>query len=169
MVRTLTDIAVEDAALQQILDAADGEMDEELERWFDELGVAKTAKVNAYCWAITHAEANAAMFEAESKRIAAWSKKQGERAAWLKRRLAWYFESQGIDTMQTPHWKPHFVTNGGVQAIDWKVPVEKLPEEFIITKTTKQADTDAVRKLLDTGEELEFAELLPRGRSLRLK
>ena len=54
--------------------------------------------------------------------------------------------------------------NGGKQAltIDGEVP-----EEF--TKIVVENDTDKIREVLESGENLPFAHLEPRGESLRIK
>jgi hypothetical protein len=57
--------------------------------------------------------------------------------------------------------------NGGVLPLIMSASPEELPQEF--QKVTIEPNNEAIRKALDEGKELEFAQYGERGESLRIK
>lgn len=166
--RSLVDISGDLRAIEDLLEETCGEIvDEALEKWFDELGTERDRKIDNYCALIDDLDSQAKRHREDAARLAEWAQTDENKVKRLKERLLWFFEAHRIDRLITAHYKPRICGNGGKQPLSVKVEAEKLPEEF--QRHIIEPNTDAIREFLQAGEELEFAELLPRGQHLRIK
>jgi hypothetical protein len=166
--RSLIDIGDDLRALAELLEETGGEIvDEALGRWFDEIGAERDQKIDRYCGLIDDLDAQAKRHREDAKRLSEWAQVDENKVKRLKERLLWFFEAHKIERLVTPHYKPRIQANGGVQPLNLKVEPSQLPEEF--QRVVIEADSETIRRYLEDGGELEFAELLPRGRHLRVK
>jgi len=107
---------------------------------------------------------------AEEEQWAAKRKARESRAAYLQAKLLRHLEATGQHKVATASGRVVSVQrNGGVQPLEIKPGTDPaaLPAEYV--RTVVEIDRLAVRKALEAGAELAFAELLPRGVSLRVK
>lgn len=170
--RSLVEISDDLRAIDELMDEVGGELaDASLEHWFDsitaEIGAQRDAKVDNYCALIDNLDAQAKRHREDAKRLAEWAQVDENKVRRLKERLLWFFEAQGLQRLVTAHYKPRIQSNGGVQPLAVNLRPEDLPEEF--QRVTVEADNDRIRTFLESGEELEWAELLPRQTHLRIK
>ena len=100
----------------------------------------------------------------EAKRLKESADVFDNKAKWLKKNLFTVMKDTGKTKFNTELFSFNIVKNGGKQAlkIEGQVPVE-------YTKTIVENDTDKIRADLESGKELPFAYLEPRGESLRIK
>lgn len=100
----------------------------------------------------------------ESKRLNENANVLDNRIKFLKNNLFNVMKETGKTKFNTELFAFNICKNGGKQAltIDGEVP-----EEF--TKIVVENDTDKIREVLESGENLPFAHLEPRGESLRIK
>lgn len=102
--------------------------------------------------------------KAEAKRLVDSAAVLDNRIKILKNNLFNVMKETGKTKFNTELFSFNICKNGGKQAltIDGEVP-----EQF--TKIVVENDTDKIRVALESGENLPFAHLEPRGESLRIK
>jgi len=100
----------------------------------------------------------------EAERLTKNAKIFDNRINFLKANLFNVMKSTGKTKFNTELFSFNICQNGGKQAltIDGEVP-----EEY--TKIIVQNDNDKIRQVLESGKNLPFAHLEPRGESLRIK
>lgn len=140
--QTLDAIEQDLEALDAILadlggDITDEEVEAAIERWFEELGEARDAKLNGYARRIQALETHAEAKKAEERRLAQQRKQDESNADWLKRRLLGYVQRRGApikgkDTRQleTTLFRFTETKNGGAQKLTYLVAPIDLPEEL---------------------------------------
>lgn len=87
----------------------------------------------------------------------------------MKRYLMNEMQYTGQRKIQAGTWQISIAKNGGKAPIKYAedLIVDSLPDKFI--RISKSIDTQAVRDALESGEQLDFAEIGERGESLRIK
>jgi hypothetical protein len=172
--RTLFDLTTEALEIEAILEASGGDVtDEEIARALDhflaEHASDLRAKVDGYVYLMAEFEARARLRREEAKRLQQLAATDEHNLARLRRRLMLYFERTGKDRFETDHFKLAVVANGGVAPLilAGDIKPEGLPERF--RKVKLEIDNEAIREALKRGEELPFAMLGERGKSLRIK
>lgn len=166
--RTLYDISDDLWAIEAMLEETGEIVDGYIEEWLERVGDQRDMKVDSYCGLISELDARAERLRAEAKRLSEWARVEENKRDKLKERLKWFFEAHGIQRLVTAHFKPRIQANGGVLplVLDEPDPL-KLPEEF--QKVRIEPDTEIIRSVLDSGDELPFAHYGPRGAHLRIK
>lgn len=176
MARPLYEITDDLLRLNDLLEEIDGdlsrlgEMEPAVTAWLDGLGEEQAAKLDGYVGLIKTLEMEAAAARAEKEQWAAKEKARTCRADYLKAKLKQHLEATGQLKVQTASGRVVTVQkNGGVAPLEIKpgTDPETLPAEYV--RTAVEIDRAKVRAALETGAELAFAELLPRGTSLRVK
>lgn len=176
MTRTLYAITDDLIRLNDLLDEIEGdlsrlgEMEPAVTAWLDAVAGEEAAKFDGYIGLFKEHDARAAAAKAEEEQWAAKRKAHEGRAAYLKLRLLRHLEATGQQKVTTASGRVVSVQrNGGVQPLEIKAgtDVESLPGEYV--RVVKEINKVAVRQALEAGEVLCFAELLPRGVSLRVK
>ena len=169
--KSLFDIGEDLILLEEALESCEGEETGEMEATILEfLGVAKEEladKVDRYLVLIAEKTAIAKARKEEAARLAALAKEDENLAKRLKTTLQAFLESRGMTKMETPRHKLAIAKNGGKAPVMLRVEPKDLPSEF--TQTIISADTDAIRKALEAGEILDFAELGDKGTHLRIR
>ena len=147
-----------------------GEMEPAVTAWLERLEQDQGAKLDSYIGLLRTLEMEAAAARAEREQWAAKERSRTARAEYLKARLLRHLEATGQAKVTTASGRVvSVVKNGGVSPLEIKPGTDPaaLPGEYV--RTVLSIDKEAVRKALEAGEVLDFAELLPRGTSLRVK
>ena len=132
---------------------------------------ATEAKVERYVRVIRSREALAEMRKNEAKHLSERAKVAANEADRLKKSLFTALETLGRAKMEAGPFTVSIQANGGVLPliIAEGTTTEDVPEALVKTIVTKTIDNEQVRAKLEAGEELPFARLGERGRSLRIK
>ncbi len=171
---TLFSIGDDLRALMDLLDESGGEITPAthttLEAWFAEVGRDQSNKLDGYACLIRQLEMEATAATAEKEQ---WAKKAQARensAKRLKERLKLYMELSRQDKLQTSTGRIIALqNNGGLLPLELAPTIDpnKLAPAFQRVKV--DVDTDAVRAVLEAGQELPFAKLGARGRHVRIR
>ena len=172
---TLIDISAELLALNDALDALDGDSEqqtEELYAWFTELledaTEARNRKLDNYAALITELEARAEIRKQEAKRLTDRARVDSNRAASLKMMLQEFFACHDLKSVETARYKLTLASNGGKAPliVDDEFVLD-LPDEYL--EWSAEPDRAKIRAALEAGEVLTFARLGERGQSMRIK
>ena len=175
-VRPLYAISADLLHLNDLLEDIDGdmsrlgEMEPAVTGWLELLGEEQAEKLDGYIGLIKQLQMEAAAAKAEEEQWAAKRKARESRARYLETKLLRHLEATGQTKVTTASGRVVSVQrNGGVQPVEIKAGVQPadVPAEF--HRHTVEIDKAAVRAALAEGRELAWAELLPRGNSLRVK
>ena len=127
------------------------------------------SKSNGYVAVIDHFNADINMIKAEEERLAARRKVIENRVARMKEALKSVLEVMesggGQAELKTALHTIKLAGNGGKQPLE--VRKEMVPDNF--KKVVLEIDNEKIRKALENGEKLDFAELKPRGRYVEIK
>jgi hypothetical protein len=144
-----TDITV----FRDTLEALDGEIE---------------IKAEYYGRVIRELEGRAASLDAEIERMTKLKVAAKRSIMWMKEALQFAMEGTGKTKIKTDHFAFTIATNGGKQPMYVSDKIDDIPEEFR-TYPEPVADKEKIRAALEAGQELKFAELQERGRSLRIR
>jgi hypothetical protein len=172
---TLLEISHELLVLRELMDRESGEngelspeADKALSLLLAEIESKQTDKADNYTALIRQLELEASCHREEKERHAANEKSLESKSKWLKERMKQFMELHSIKEIKTPRFRLSVCGNGGVQAVDVKVPVGDLPRELQRVKV--EADMDAIRKAIADGKcNDDVAVLMARGSHLRIK
>lgn len=173
---TLYELSQDLLALEALLTETGGEITDDdagaaLERWFDELGERRDAKIDGYCALIREFEARAEARELEAKRLMALAGSDGNNAKRLKARLKAFFEAQGIKKLETARFRLSVQGNGGALPLivpeAWEREPASAPEGF--QRRVIQLDKEAIKTAIQNDDETHGAHLGERGTHLRIK
>ena len=176
--KSLIELSEEETELRNIIDSVledtDGKIPPELATAFDELLARQVenesqlkVKIDNYCAVMKSLSDWAKIREREAERLKKLADRDSSLAKVLEARLKNYLESSSKMKLKTKRFNLRVCKNGGKTPIKLNVPVEDLPSEYQITKKLINADLDALREILEKGEELPFANLVERGTHLR--
>lgn len=171
---TLFEIGSDVIALEELLSDIGGDVtDEQVERafdeWFAEIGDDVKTKLDSYVTLIAEFEARAEARKAEAQRLGKRAITDSNKAEQLRARLKIFFERTGKTKIETARYTIAIAKNGGKIPVEIGVSPDLLPIRFQRIVTNISADTDALRAMLEAGEELSFARLGERGTHLRIK
>lgn len=139
-----------------------------LREWFDSLKDEEAAKLDNYVGLIKTLEMEAVAAQAEAEQWKAKAESRKRRIEWLKERLLSHLVATGRDKVTTATGRVIAAqANGGKEPLLMHEGTTDVPAEFIILVPT--VDKEKVRKKLEAGEVLEFAQLGERGRHLRIR
>lgn len=174
MAATLYAIADELVHLLELYEA--GEIDEQTFSDTLDAGLkdATDSKLEAYCKLIKEREARAKARAEENKRLDAAAKVDENTVARLKERLKWFLEVTKKDSASAGIFTVAMQGNGGAQPIEIDPEVLADPtlavlDDLEFFELVPSLDTARIRAHIEGGNELPFARLLPRGRSLRIR
>jgi hypothetical protein len=186
--RSLFSISADLLALEEMLSETGGEITDDeagvaLDKFFDELGEERDAKIDNYAALIRQFEAKAEARQAEAYRLQQLAATDANNAKRLKARLQAFFELHGIKKLETARFKLSVQANGGKAPLivpeQWEREPASAPERY--HKVTVSLDRDMIRgdleavfdsddaraeaeKLMDAG-----CSIAPRGSHLRVK
>ena len=144
-----TDITV----FRDTLEALDGEIE---------------IKAEYYGRVIRELEGRAAALDAEIERMTKLKVAAKRSIMWMKEALQFAMEGTGKAKIKTDHFAFTIATNGGKQPMYVSDRIDDIPEDFR-TYPAPVPNKDAIRAALEAGQELPFAQLQERGRSLRIR
>jgi len=157
-------------ALDTLVDS-DGEITPESEAALAELQKVEASKLDGYFYAIKKLEMEAAAAQAQ---LDQWKKKAESRKKaieWMKAAVKTHLETVGADKVVTNNGNTFAVQkNGGKRPIVYpggELDPINLPEEYTVVKV--EVNTEKIRKELEAGIPLAFAELAEAGTHLRLR
>jgi hypothetical protein len=143
----------------------DGELPEDVVRWLDDTEGNYAQKVEGYCGVIGELEALAKAREEEASRVrelARLTAMQVERMREALKQSLLKLDRPKVETLRYKVW---------VQAAGGKQPM--AVNECFVPHDWKRVelvtDKERIRTALEGGQALDFAELLPRGHTLRIK
>lgn len=172
--QTLFEIGDDLIALDNLLDETGGELanpevETAISTWFAELAQAESTKLAGYVGYIRQLDMEMEAAKQFAAHFTAKAKTRENRTRWLKDRMKDYLAQTNRTKVQTADGQTIAVQkNGGKAPIEHDVvDPNELPDRF--TKTIRQADNDAIRAALESGESLGFARLLPVGTHLRIR
>jgi hypothetical protein len=155
-------------------DVTDEDVEREVTAWFESANLDLDTKVDNYCALIKELEARAATRKAaaqaayeEYKRAQQLEQRDLSEASRLKYRLVEFFQLHGMKSLETRRFRPAVERNGGKLPLYVNANPEDLPDEFCVIK--REVNNEAIRSVLEKGEELEFAILGERGVHLRIR
>lgn len=149
----------------QLLDYADSSEDEQL--FLDTLeSITGELEVKADNYGIVIDEINTRVgqFEKEIQRLTDRKTAMENAVKNMKKRLKDAMEMMNLNEVQTSHYKFKIQKNGGQQPM--KITGE-VPSNY--KRVVYEDDKDKIRKDLEEGKKLDFAELLERGTHLRIR
>jgi len=170
--RSLFSISTEISELINLLDEIeddDRESEQLITSWLEQLDSERDRKLDNYAALISELEAKAEVRQKEAQRLAKLAASDEKRAALLKERLKWFFETNKLKTVETARYKLTLAKSGGKAplVLDDSISPTSLPEKF--QKVKVEPDKAAIRAALEAGEELEFAKLGDRSSHIRIK
>ena len=121
-------------------------------------------KADSYAVVITQFKNQSEAIDAEIKRLRKRKEAVDNSVDRMKARIKEAMELMGKTEIKTDLHTFKIQKNGGKQAMEITGDV---PDEF--QRIVYETDTEKIRKALESGEELPFAELLPRGTQLRIR
>jgi Siphovirus Gp157 len=169
------------------VETADGEISEEIEKriadWLSDGEGELLAKLDSISWWYAKLEQKEASLDGIcdqiKKQLHMFSRKQqvAQNAMLrLEKQLGDMMIATGRDKEMietTSGWKIGFVGHGGKQKLEIDEAIRneptKLPMESGFIEQLVVLRDDLIRERLESGVELEWARLLPRGRSLRIR
>ena len=102
----------------------------------------------------------------EADRLKALAKRDTDIANWLRNQIYRVMTENNKDKLDTKMHRLTIVNAGGIQALEL---IGEIPDEYMVTVTTKEPDKELIREELQSGKVLEFAHLVPKQKVLRIK
>lgn len=140
-----------DTALEACLDAETGEIIDPV--LLDELMMERDRKIENVALWVKNLESDVAAIKAEEEALAQRRKSAEKRVEGLKNWLGFALQNQKFSTAKCAI---SFRRSQKVEVLD----LNKVPEEFLRTKTTVDADKKAIGDLLKKGIEIDGCALL---------
>lgn len=177
MRKTLFEIGGDVLALDALLDELGGDISDDqvaatIDEWLLENQSALSSKLDSYAALIKEREAIAEARLDEAKRLNGLASADLNAAQRLKERLLFFFESYGIQKVETARYKVALQKHGGKLPLllNEDLTPADVPEQFVVeVPATQRIDTAAIRAELEAGKTLEFARLGERGSSIRIR
>ena len=170
MNKTLFEINEEIFGLNALLDEVEGDDEQQkaiLENYASSLQDDLEKKLDNICAFASELDARALARKNEAERLLQRSKVDANKAVRLKEMLKWFFASHELKTYETTRYRITLAMNGG--KLPLLVDPELLSEEYINEVISYVPDTDLIRGLLESGQEVPGAMLGERGCSIRIK
>lgn len=183
MSRTLFDLSDDLLALEDLLEAAGGELTPELDAAYEALLGDRgtlTEKVDGYAALIADISFRAEGRKAEAKRLADLAKIDENKAKALKERLKLFFDRHGLKDLQTKLHRFSVVKNGGVRQLAFPDDFDpaSLAPIYRAERVVVDVDKEALRRDLEAleaaaqvgvGVDIDGIYLAERGTSLRIR
>lgn len=166
--KSIFDIGAEGRALEAVIEDNNGELDKELELWFDNLADEREAKIESYCYLIAEYDARADARRQKVKELEAGARANENVVKRLKDRLLKAFEVFGWDKVKAGSLVVKRTKNGGKVPVIWELPtnLDLLPPEFV--KQVPTLDKEAVVAALEVTPDLGFAKVGERGFHIKI-
>lgn len=155
--------------LEENLYSEEGEITQEASDMLDAWEAEVKKNADAIVYVIRHKWEEAETIAREVKRLQAHQARAERTAEYLEKRLKAALEAHGIKKLDTPYNKISIINNGGVLPLLVDVPMEKLPEAYIKSKTVLSIDNEALRIACNAGTAPPGVRLGERGTRLAIK
>lgn len=175
--RTLFDIGAELSRIHDWVDDYDpNDPDDGLEEadilqaWFETVAEEEEIKLDAYCSLIMQLTMEQHAAQAEAREWLRKAAGRERRVKWLKTRLMQHLVATGRTEALTASGRKVAVQNDGgllPLVIEDTVAMDAIPRHYVVL--TEAIDNVKVRAALESGQELPFAKLAPRGQHLRIR
>lgn len=163
---SLFNLTAELQHIQQLMISNDGdELPQGLVDWLDVTQEGFDRKVEGYCAVIGELEATAAARKTEADRIYALGQLSQNHADRMKVALKDAMLKLETPKLETTRYKVWVQSAGGKTPI--QIEEDDVPHD--LKKVQLVTDKDKIRAMLESGQQLPFAQLLPRGMVLRIK
>mgnify|MGYP000933962417 CR=1 FL=1 len=135
----------------------------------DELDREFSQKIDNYLALIKSLETFAETRKKEAERLRNLANSDIKKAKFLRENLQAALEERNVSTLKTNRFNLSLSLNGGKQPLwlDENIDMNQLPSQYRIT--SYHFDKEAIREDLENGVELDFAKILERKRSLRIR
>ena len=169
---TLFEISADMQALAALLEEVGGDVSEAdaeaaVDAWLKENADALQEKLDGYAALIRAFEARGAFRRDEAERVDRLADADERNARRMKDRLRWFFETHGLERVETARHRLSLTSNGGLRPLEVFVPAAELPGPY--RRVVYSPDADAIRKALENGASLPFAALGERGKHIRIR
>ena len=152
--------------IQSVMMNSEGdELPQELIEWLDSTQGGYDKKVEGYCAVIGEMEAMVEARKAEANRIRALADTTQNHIDRMKIALKESLLKLETPKLETTRYKVWVQNAGGKLPI--QIEAEDVPDEWKLVQLV--IDKDGIRRTLEAGTSLPFAQLLPRGQVLRIK
>ena len=152
--------------IQSVMMNSEGdELPQELVEWLDSTQGGYDKKVEGYCAVIGEMEAMVEARKAEANRIRALADTTQNHIDRMKIALKESLLKLETPKLETTRYKVWVQNAGGKLPI--QIEAEDVPDEWKLVQLV--IDKEGIRKTLEEGTSLPFAQLLPRGQVLRIK
>ena len=141
----------DEQAYKDTLEALQGELNDKVSQW-------------SRC--IKNMEGERDAIKAEGDRLTARAKSIDNQIGHMKDTLLMYLKAAGVTKAGDAVIKASVVKNGGKAPLEITVTPVELPEEF--QKVTIDADKEAIRTALESGQQLGWARLCERGEHIKI-
>jgi hypothetical protein len=172
--RSLFDIGEEMLELERYLESLDGDVsepgvDEKVMAWFKNLGDAQATKIDNYIALMRKWEGEAAAAKAEIDRYKKSVQVRENRVERFKEKLKEHMEATHQKKIETATGRTVAIQNKGGKVPMFVDDVDPTTVPAAYQKIAIEIDNEAVRKDLESGKALAFAELGERGTQLRIR
>jgi hypothetical protein len=145
----------EKVSLYNILDAKDfiARMDDEeegLEEYSKSIAIQEKNKVNAIVGYLRENELTAEMIEVEIARLSEMAKFYRNRQERIKKSVTFAMKAHDIESIETGLFRLSFRKSESVEIED----ALKIPEDYLVTKTTTSPDKVKIKKAIKDGEKI---------------
>ncbi|MGV3526513.1 MAG: siphovirus Gp157 family protein [Candidatus Sericytochromatia bacterium] len=117
------------------------------------------SKSDAYAAVISEKTNRAGFLRIQAERLREMAEHEEKVAERLRQRIAQAMQQQGLQKAETSHFRFSFRRS---EAVELSIPVPQLPEQFVRTKTTYEADKTALKQHLKQGIQIQGVSLAPR-------
>lgn len=163
---TLWEISADLAALNELAQEQDGELDAVLEQWFAEIGDDLNTKIDGYVNWITMMRELAKARAHEAFRLEEMARTVRAAANRCEARLLEFLQAHNIKKLQTRRHLIWLQTNGGKEPIT--IDRDQLPANYWTERVIREPNDDLIRKFMHTGA-VPGVTVLERGCHLRIK
>lgn len=162
-VQTLTELAGSYAQLLENADADGGPEEREFLLALEGAKAQVASKADAYAAVLAEVDGRIAVYEKEVERLQARARALRNNKARMMAALKAAMEAMGADRLEGALHRFRLVKNGGRQPMEITGDV---PDSY--ARMTVEPDGELIRRALESGAELPFARLLPRGTHVRI-
>jgi hypothetical protein len=149
--------------LEEILDI---ENPEDRQLALGKLEMTVQSKINTICRKCVNWDSDIASIDSQIERLTELKRIRQNKRKWLSDFLKYFMENNDLKKIDLPEFTASVVKCPASVEI---TRLEAIPEEYIITKTTKQADKNKIKKALQEGFIVSGAVLIENKTALRIK
>ena len=169
--KTLLDITDDLHALWALIEEREGDItgiEQAIDGWLAEIDGDLAGKLDNYAALITHMEHLSEGRKEQAQRLSKRAKTDENAAAYLRHRLKFALEARGKLKLDTPRFRLSIQRNGGAAPVI--IPdLQALPPQFVKQEIVYVPDREAIRKALESGQQVPGATLGERGTRVSIR